>query len=87
MVFNCYVRCSRTDNYKPVPPPQGKPGGTYKPVPPPKPKNYRPPQQQPMIQDENGGNNLYQHAKSYSIGTSHVHNGVRYLSGFNENCI
>ncbi|XP_033210026.1 tight junction protein ZO-2 isoform X3 [Belonocnema kinseyi] len=71
-----YAKYSRTDNYKPVPPPQGKPSGTYKPVPPPKPKNYRPPQQQPIIQDENGGNSLYQHAKSYSIATSNVHNGT-----------
>ncbi|XP_051169502.1 tight junction protein ZO-2 isoform X4 [Leptopilina boulardi] len=71
-----YAKYSRTENYKPVPPLQGKPGGTYKPVPPPKPKNYRPPQQQNIVQDENGGSNLYQHAKSYSIATSHVINGT-----------
>jgi tight junction protein 1 len=70
--------CSRTGDYKPLPPPQTKPTGTYKPVPPPKPKNYRPPQQ-PIIQDENNGGNLYQHAKSYSMGTSHMHNGVSTL--------
>ncbi|XP_012281460.1 tight junction protein ZO-2 isoform X2 [Orussus abietinus] len=70
-----YAKYSRTGDYKSVPTPQGKPGGTYKPVPPPKPKNYRPPQQ-PVLQDETNGGNLYQHAKSYSIPTMHVHNGA-----------
>ncbi|XP_043268925.1 tight junction protein ZO-1 isoform X2 [Venturia canescens] len=75
-----YAKYSRTGDYKTVQAPPvapGKPGGTYKPVPPPKPKNYRPPQQ-PILQDENndGGNNMYQHAKSYSMGTTHLHNGV-----------
>lgn len=57
---------------------QNKPGGTYKPIPPPKPKNYRPPQASLAQTENNGndGNNSYQHSKSYSIATSHVHNGV-----------
>ncbi|XP_034948893.1 tight junction protein ZO-1 isoform X2 [Chelonus insularis] len=63
-----------------VPPTPGKSGnngtGTYKPVPPPKPKNYRPPQQNIIQDDSNGGGNLYQHAKSYSMTPSHVHNGI-----------
>ncbi|XP_044582473.1 tight junction protein ZO-1 isoform X1 [Cotesia glomerata] len=49
--------------------------GTYKPVPPPKPKNYRPPVQS-TVPDENNPGNLYQHAKNYSLTPSHVHNGI-----------
>ncbi|KAJ8688528.1 hypothetical protein QAD02_024323 [Eretmocerus hayati] len=70
-----YAKYSRAGEYKPAPPPHGKSTGTYKPIPPPKPKNYRPPQQT-MVQDENNGGSLYQHAKSYSMGNSHMHNGA-----------
>ncbi|XP_014231930.1 tight junction protein ZO-1 isoform X2 [Trichogramma pretiosum] len=71
-----YAKYSRTGDYKTLPANQPKSGtGTYKPVPPPKPKNYRPPQQA-IAQDENNGNGMYQHAKSYSMGASHnMHNG------------
>ncbi|XP_029179116.1 tight junction protein ZO-2 isoform X3 [Nylanderia fulva] len=74
-----YAKYSRSTDYKSIPMPQNKPGGTYKPVPPPKPKNYRPPQAslgQTTENNGNDGNNSYQHSKSYSIATSHVHNGV-----------
>ncbi|KAH0953546.1 hypothetical protein HN011_010982 [Eciton burchellii] len=73
-----YAKYSRSTDYKSIPISQNKPGGTYKPIPPPKPKNYRPPQAS-LSQTENNGNdggNSYQHSKSYSIATSHVHNGV-----------
>ncbi|KAK2580177.1 hypothetical protein KPH14_012445 [Odynerus spinipes] len=89
-----YAKYSRTTDYKPVPVPQNKPGGSYKPIPPPKPKNYRPPQTT-VASDENGGNNgnngsngnnaAYQHTKSYSIATSHVHNGVENNSNVRRN--
>ncbi|XP_046625756.1 tight junction protein ZO-1 isoform X6 [Neodiprion virginianus] len=80
-----YAKYSRTGDYKPaVPPPQGKPSGSYKPIPPPKPKNYRPPQQ-PLPQDETNSSSLYQHAKSYSIATSHIHNGAENGSNIQRN--
>ncbi|KAM0728938.1 Tight junction protein ZO-1 [Formica fusca] len=73
-----YAKYSRSTDYKSIPTSQNKPGGTYKPIPPPKPKNYRPPQASLAQTENNGndGNNSYQHSKSYSIATSHVHNGV-----------
>ncbi|XP_047369131.1 tight junction protein ZO-2 isoform X2 [Vespa velutina] len=86
----------RTTDYKPISIPQNKPGGSYKPIPPPKPKNYRPPQTT-LVGDENSGNNsnngnngnngnnAYQHTKSYSIATSHVHNGVENNSNVRRN--
>ena len=74
--------CSRSGDYKSLPPSQPKAVGTYKPIPPPKPKNYRPPQQT-AVQDENNGSNLYQHVKSYSMGASHMHNGVSNLNLIN----
>ncbi|XP_015112181.1 tight junction protein ZO-1 isoform X1 [Diachasma alloeum] len=72
-----YAKYSRTGEHnKVIPTTPGKPsGGTYKPVPPPKPKNYRPPQQ-PIVQDESNGGSMYQHAKSYSMNASHLHNGT-----------
>ncbi|KAF7997147.1 hypothetical protein HCN44_005424 [Aphidius gifuensis] len=71
-----YAKYSRTGDQKTIPTTPGKLGGTYKPVPPPKPKNYRPPQKQQISQDENNGGNMYQHAKNYSMNTSHLYNGV-----------
>ncbi|XP_014609850.1 PREDICTED: tight junction protein ZO-2 [Polistes canadensis] len=95
-----YAKYSRTTDYKPISIPQNKPGGSYKPIPPPKPKNYRPPQTT-LVGDENSGNNsnnngntgnngnnaaaAYQHTKSYSIATSHVHNGVENNSNVRRN--
>lgn len=81
-----YAKYSRSTDYKSIPISQNKPAGTYKPIPPPKPKNYRPPQA--LGQTENNGNdgsNSYQHSKSYSIATSHVHNGVESNSNVQRN--
>lgn len=73
-----FLYYSRAADYKSIPITQSKPSGTYKPIPPPKPKNYRPPQAMvgPIENNGNDGSNSYQHSKSYSIATSHVHNGV-----------
>ncbi|XP_036148879.1 tight junction protein ZO-2 isoform X2 [Monomorium pharaonis] len=82
-----YAKYSRSTDYKSIPISQNKPAGAYKPIPPPKPKNYRPPQA-PLGQMENNGNdgnNSYQHSKSYSIATSHVHNGVESNSNVQRN--
>ncbi|XP_077281973.1 zonula occludens-like protein polychaetoid isoform X3 [Temnothorax americanus] len=82
-----YAKYSRSTDYKSIPISQNKPAGTYKPIPPPKPKNYRPPQTS-LGQTENNGNdasNSYQHSKSYSIATSHVHNGVESNSNVQRN--
>ncbi|XP_012235452.1 tight junction protein ZO-3 isoform X2 [Linepithema humile] len=82
-----YAKYSRSTDYKSIPMSQNKPGGTYKPIPPPKPKNYRPPQASLGQPENNGndGNNSYQHSKSYSIATSHVHNGVESNSNVQRN--
>ncbi|XP_053594101.1 tight junction protein ZO-1 isoform X2 [Microplitis demolitor] len=74
-----YAKYSRPE-HKVIPTTPSKSGnnnntGTYKPVPPPKPKNYRPPVQN-SVQDDNNPANLYQHAKNYSLTPSHVHNGI-----------
>ncbi|XP_018354103.1 PREDICTED: tight junction protein ZO-1 [Trachymyrmex septentrionalis] len=82
-----YAKYSRSTDYKSIPISQNKPPGTYKPIPPPKPKNYRPPQVSLAQTENNGndGNNSYQHSKSYSIATSHVHNGVESNSNVQRN--
>ncbi|CAG5074910.1 Similar to Tjp1: Tight junction protein ZO-1 (Mus musculus) [Cotesia congregata] len=72
-----YAKYSRPEHkVLPTTPSKGNSNtGTYKPVPPPKPKNYRPPVQN-TVPDENNPGNLYQHAKNYSLAPSHVHNGI-----------
>ncbi|KYQ56669.1 Tight junction protein ZO-1 [Trachymyrmex zeteki] len=85
--FILYTKYNRSTDYKSIPISQNKPPGTYKPIPPPKPKNYRPPQVSLAQTETNGndGSNSYQHSKSYSIATSHVHNGVESNSNVQRN--